>query len=516
MSTPVYTASSLPSYDASNPNGGDSLSTNINIYDPGHIAWILAATALVWLMIPAVGFLYAGLTKRTSALTMLSQSLIITAVIAFQWFFWGFSLTFSHSANAFIGDLKNIGLRHVLAAPSVGSSLIPDILLMLYQYTFAACTAELAFGSIFERGRLAPSVLVTFIWATLVYDPIACWTWNPAGWLFKLGGLDFAGGGPVHITSGFSALAYSLVLGPRQHRLQSDDAPASPHSVLFVFLGTCFLWFGWFGFNGGSALGANVRAIYAAANTNLAASMGGLAYMALDRFAGSGKWSLVALCCGSVAGLVGITPAAGFVPIWAAIPIGVITAAACWSTRGIKHLLHIDDGLDIFAIHGVGGFVGCVLTGIFAADYIAATDGLASISGGWISGHYKQLGYQLAGAIAIASYSFGITLLIASIIDRFVPGMQLRHSVADEESGVDLVELGELVWPTDFTMAGRLARRGEKTDLEADTNAPKQPSLPPTLRGISPPGPSIEGSDGSKPPIVTTVDTRAEDAAPTT
>ncbi|KAF3910466.1 hypothetical protein ABW20_dc0108446 [Dactylellina cionopaga] len=429
-------------------DGGDSRNLTIaaamnDQYDRGDLAWVLVAAVLVWLMIPGVGLLYAGLSRRHASAAQLWQGLVAVGIVTFQWFFWGYSLTFSHSANVFIGDLANFGSMHVLAAPSVGSSLVPDILFYLFQLVFACVTGVIMLGGAVERGRLLPSMIFLFIWTTIVYDPIACWTWNSAGWLFKLGSLDFAGGGPVHMASGAGALAYALIVGRR-----TSDTGSIPHykagNVFFVALGTIFLWFGWFGFNGGSAVNMTLRAIYAAVNTNLAASCGALTFCILDYFRKGKKWSIVSLCTGAVAGLVGITPACGYVPIYTAVPIGVITATACNFAFDLKHLIKIDDGLDVFALHGVGGFVGNVLTGLFAADYVAALDGYSVIPGGWINHNYIQLGHQLAGCVAILGYSFTVTCLILFVIDK-IPGLDLRIPSEYEDKGIDHYDVGEML-----------------------------------------------------------------------
>jgi ammonium transporter, Amt family len=217
-----------------------------------------------------------------------------------------------------------------------------------------------------DRGRILPALVFIFIWATVVYDPIAYWTWNANGWLYTLGSLDFAGGGPVHIASGSCALAYSLMLGKRTGYDKNHGMPYRPHNVTNVVLGTVFLWVGWFGFNGGSALGMNIRAIVACFNTNLAASMGGLAWTLLD-YRLERKWSTIGFCSGAISGLVAITPAAGFVPIWAALIIGVVGGIVCNFATKLKFLIGIDDALDIFAVHGVGGMAGNIMTGVFAA-----------------------------------------------------------------------------------------------------------------------------------------------------
>jgi ammonium transporter, Amt family len=224
----------------------------------------------------------------------------------------------------------------------------------------------LAIGAAADRGRMLPCIVFIFIWTTIIYDPIACWTWNPAGWTFQLGGLDFAGGTPVHISSGAAALAYSIMLGKRSGYSDTHGLPYRPHNVTHVVIGTVFLWVGWFGFNGGSALSANLRAAMACVVTNLAASVGGVTWVLLD-YRLDRKWSTVGFCSGCIAGLVAITPASGFVPAWSAPIFGIVGAIACNFATKLKYILKTDDALDIFAEHGVGGIVGNLLTGIFAA-----------------------------------------------------------------------------------------------------------------------------------------------------
>jgi Amt family ammonium transporter len=434
---------SIP-FNSTDPNGGNSVENNLNIYyNPGDSAWIIAATALVWIMIPGVGFFYSGLARRKSALSLIWLSLMSVAVVSFQWFFWGFSLAFSKGAGKFIGNLDNIGLKGVLGAPSVGGTLIPDILFCIFQCMFAAITPALAIGAAAERGRMLPCVVFIFVWATIVYDPIACWTWNSSGWVFKLGGLDFAGGTPVHISSGAAALAYSVMLGKRRGH-GTRELNYRPHNVTHVVLGTVFLWFGWFGFNGGSALNASMRAVMACVVTNLAASVGGFTLVILD-YRLERKWSTVGWCSGAVAGLVAITPASGFVPPFAAVVIGCVGAIACNYATKLKFYIGVDDALDIFAVHGVGGIAGNLMTGLFAADYIAHLDGFSVIPGGWLNHHYIQLAYQLCDSVTGFSYSFGVTCIILFIMN-LIPGLSLRASEEAEIAGIDEAEIGEFAY----------------------------------------------------------------------
>ncbi|OBT79741.1 hypothetical protein VF21_01381 [Pseudogymnoascus sp. 05NY08] len=431
-------------YDGTAADGGDSLTVNLNqYYESGDMSWIITSTALVLLMIPGVGFFYSGLARRKSALSLIWLSMMSVGVVGFQWFFWGYSLAFG-SGSRYIGNLSHIGFRNVLAAPSPGSPKIPEILFAVYQGMFAAITPALAIGAAADRGRMLPCLVFIFIWSTIIYDPIACWTWNPKGWSFLMGGLDFAGGTPVHISSGAAALAYSVMLGKRSGYSATAGLPYRPHNVTHVVLGTVFLWVGWFGFNGGSALASNIRAVMACFVTHTAAATGGVAWTLMD-YRLDRKWSTVGFCSGAIAGLVAITPAAGFVPAWSAIIFGVVGAVACNFATKIKYLLHVDDALDIFAVHGVGGFVGNLLTGLFAADYIAALDGATVIPGGWLNRNYIQLAYQLADSVAGFTYSFGGTCLILFLMN-LVPGLSLRASEEDENNGMDDAQLGEFAY----------------------------------------------------------------------
>lgn len=404
---------------------------------------MLHASAGKTLKLTVGSFFYSGLARRKSALSLIWLSIMAVGVTCFQWFFWGYSLTFSHTAGRFIGDLSNFGFMDVLARPSVGSDRIPDLLFAVYQGMFSAITVALATGAVAERGRMLPCVVFMFIWSTVVYDPIACWTWNPHGWSNRMGGLDFAGGTPVHIASGSAALAYSMMLGKRRGH-GTHELNYRPHNVTHIVVGTVFLWVGWFGFNAGSALAANLRAVMAAVVTNLAACVGGMTWCILD-YRLEKKWSTVGFCSGVVAGLVCITPGSGFVPPWAAVVYGVVGASFSNYATKLKFLLRIDDALDIFAVHGVGGLVGNILTSFFAADYVAALDGHTRIPGGWINHHWRQLAYQLADSFAGGAYSFVVTCLILFLLN-LIPGLRIRASEDAEVLGIDDAEIGEFAY----------------------------------------------------------------------
>ncbi|KAG0044862.1 hypothetical protein BGZ83_009849 [Gryganskiella cystojenkinii] len=381
------------------------------VYNAGDIAWTLASTALVWLMIPGIGYFYSGMARSKNALSLIMLSCCSIAVVSVQWFLFGYSLAFSKTGGKVIGNFENAFFRGVLDQPSVGNPKIPDLVFMIFQCMFAALTPALAIGAAAERGRS-----------------------------FVMGGLDFAGGTPVHISSGAAALAYALVLGKRS----GDQKDFRPHSMSNVVIGTCFIWFGWFGFNGGSALAANMRAAMACVVTNLAASTAGLTWVLLD-YRHDRKLSVLGFCSGAVAGLVAITPASGFVSPASSVAIGFLGSVACNMAVRLKHYLKYDDAFDVFAVHGVGGIVGNLLTGVFAQAKIAALDGVTVIPGGWLDGNWIQVGYQLADSTAGMTWSFCVTYLILTIMNK-IPGLKLRADAAHENSGLDIAELGELAY----------------------------------------------------------------------
>lgn len=432
-------------YNGSGPAGGDSAHENLNQwYSSGDSGYIIIASAMVLIMVPGLGFLYSGLARRKSALSLIWACIGSSLVVTFQWYFWGYSLAFSSTAtNGFIGNLKNFGLQNVLAVNSPGSPLISELLYSFYQMQFAAVTVAIVMGAIAERGRVLPAMVFSFLWATVVYCPIACWVWNPNGWAFKYGVLDYAGGGPVEIASGMSALAYSLVLGKRQEKMLLNFRP---HNVSLITLGTILLWFGWLGFNGGSAFGANLRAIMACWNSNLTATFSGFAWILLD-FRLAKKWSMVGLCSGVISGLVAATPASGFITPHGSVVLGVVTGVVCNYATKIKYMVHIDDAMDVFAEHGVAGMIGLTFNALFGADYIIGLDGVNTgiITGGFINHNYKQLYIQVSYVVAVTTYSFIVTLILALAVNA-IPGLGLRASEQAELLGMDDDQLGEFAY----------------------------------------------------------------------
>ncbi|KAN0076082.1 Ammonium transporter AmtB-like domain containing protein [Elaphomyces granulatus] len=432
--------------------GGDPRTENLNKwFQSGDQAYIIVASAMVLVMVPGLGFLYSGLARRKSALSMIWACMGSMSVITFQWYFWGYSLAFSPTAtNGFIGDLHFFGLMNTLGAPSPGSPLIPGLLYAFYQMQFCAVTAAIVMGAVAERGRLLPAMVFTFIWATIVYCPIACWAWNVNGWGFRYGVMDYAGGGPVEIGSGLSALAYSMVLGRRQERMMLNFRP---HNVSLILLGTVFLWFGWLGFNGGSSLGANLRATMACWNSNLAAAFAAITWVVLDwRLAR--KWSMVGWCSGTISGLVAATPASGFITPWASVIMGIVTGVVCNYSTKVKYWIKIDDSMDVFAEHAMAGIIGLLFNALFGTDAVVYLDGVnvgvtnpntGSNIGGWLIHNYRQLYIQVAYIVAVCGYSFVVSALIAFAIDR-TPGLKLRASEEAELLGMDDDQLGEFAY----------------------------------------------------------------------
>ncbi|KAL1961845.1 hypothetical protein VTN77DRAFT_1014 [Rasamsonia byssochlamydoides] len=438
---------------STNPElGGNSHTENLNKwYQSGDQAYIIVASAMVLVMVPGLGFLYSGLARRKSALSMIWACMGSMSVVIFQWYFWGYSLAFSPTAtNGFIGDLHYFGLMNTLGAPSPGSPLVPGLLYSFYQMQFCAVTAAIVMGAVAERGRLLPAMVFTFIWATIVYCPLACWAWNVNGWGYKYGVMDYAGGGPVEIGSGLSALAYSMVLGRRQERMMLNFRP---HNVSLILLGTVFLWFGWLGFNGGSAFGANLRATMACWNSNLAASFAAIAWVLLDwRLAR--KWSMVGWCSGTISGLVAATPASGFITPWGSVVLGVVTGVVCNYATKVKYWIRIDDSMDVFAEHGVAGIIGLIFNAFFGTDAIVGLDGVnvgaenpttGTKVGGWLIHNYRQLYIQIAYVVATCGYAFVMSAIIAYVIN-LTPGLKLRASEEAELLGMDDDQLGEFAY----------------------------------------------------------------------
>nr|KMM65525.1 ammonium transporter MeaA [Coccidioides posadasii RMSCC 3488] len=432
--------------------GGDSRFENLNKwFQSGDQAYIIIASAMVMVMIPGLAFLYSGLARRKSALSLIWACMGSMSVVFFQWYFWGYSLAFSPTAtNGFIGNLRNFGLMKTLADPSPGSALIPGLLFAFYQMQFCAVTAAIIMGAVAERGRLLPAMVFVFFWATIVYCPVTCWVWNSNGWAAKYGVMDYAGGGPVEIVSGMSGLAYSMVLGRRHEHMMLNFRP---HNVSLIVLGTVLLWFGWLGFNGGSAFGANLRAVIACWNSNLTAAFASITWVLLDSRL-SGKWTMVGWCSGTISGLVAATPASGFIPLWASVILGVVTGLVSNYCTKIKFWLKIDDSMDIFAEHGVAGIIGLIFNALFGDDAIVGLDGVnvGAINpeththvGGWIIHNYRQLYIQLAYIVACMGYAFVVSALLAYAIN-YIPGLHLRASEEAELLGMDDDQLGEFAY----------------------------------------------------------------------
>jgi Amt family ammonium transporter len=401
----------------------------------GDTAWVLTSTALVMLMTPGLALFYGGLVRRKNVLSTIMHSVFILALVSVTWVLVGFTLAFGKDVNGWgiIGGLDYIGLHGVGKDPLTQyAPTIPGSAYMAFQMMFAVITPALITGAFAERKRFKAFVLFSLLWTLLVYSPIAHWVWGQGGWLNKLGAIDFAGGTVVHISSGVAALVAALVLGPRVKR-ESDRF--EPHDVRLVVLGAGLLWFGWFGFNGGSALAANGLAASAFVVTNTAAGMAALTWVTMS-WLHKGTPSVVGAVCGAVAGLVAITPASGYVDASAAIVIGFAAGATCYGAILLRERLKVDDALDVWAVHGVGGTLGAILTGVFA---IAAVNGAS----GLVEGNGSQVLKQLVAVGATWIYSGVATFIILKVVDFFVG---LRVGEAEEEAGLDSSQHGEVAW----------------------------------------------------------------------
>ena len=398
------------------------------IYNPADIAWVLVSTALVFLMTPALAFFYGGMVHRKNVLSTMMKSVVAAGIVSVLWVIVGYSLCFGTSIHGLIGDPRtHFFFKGVLSSkPWTLAPTIPLLLFSLFQLKFAIITPGLVVGAVAERVRFTAYTLFIVFFSLLVYAPLAHWTWHPDGFLAKMGVLDFAGGTVVHISAGCAALAGAIVLKRRKVHETNKEIP--PANIPYVLIGTGLLWFGWFGFNAGSALGANALAVSAFATTNMAAAAAGLSWMFFDVLRGK-KPSVLGFCIGAVVGLVAITPAAGFVAIPQSIFIGAIAAVISNVAVHIKSKSTLDDALDVFPCHGLGGMVGMLLTGVFATKTVnpAGNDG-------WFYGNPSFFFTQAKALVIVVTYSFTVSFIIFKVMNYIVP---IRVTEEEEEIGLD-------------------------------------------------------------------------------
>ena len=411
----------------------------------GNTAWMIVATALVMLMtIPGLALFYGGLVRTKNILNVLMQCFILTSIISLEWVAFGYSNAFGSSTGflaPYIGGfdwafLKGIGISDV--SPyyiSQATERIPHLVFILFQCMFAVITPALIIGAFAERMKFRGFVIFSVLWAIFVYNPVAHWVWSADGWLFKLGALDFAGGTVVHINAGIAALVTAVMLGKR--KLPKGQHITPPHNIPFVVIGAALLWFGWFGFNAGSGLAADGLAASAFLVTHIAAASAALSWVLLDWFTNK-KPTVVGISTGAVAGLVAITPAAGFVDVTGAIIIGLLVSVMCfYMVSVVKRKLGYDDSLDAFGVHGIGGIWGALATGLFATPVIQ------SAYSGAFSGNVKQLGIQLIAVVATLVYSGVLTAIIFKIVEKT---LGIRASEQEEVAGLDLTQHDEIAY----------------------------------------------------------------------
>jgi Amt family ammonium transporter len=396
--------------------------------DSGATAWILASTALVMIMTPGVGLFYGGLVRRKNFINMITLSFVAFALVSIQWVLIGYSLAFGPDVGGFIGNLQYLGLNGVGMDPGPYSAAIPGLLYMVFQLVFATVTMAIVTSGFAERIKFSAYLVFALIWTTIVYDPLAHWVWG-GGWAAQFGALDFAGGTVVHISSGFAALALALVIG---RRVGFGKYGMEPANIPWSILGAALLWFGWFGFNSGSAIAANGLAASAFVTTNTAAAAGALAWMLVSWVHG-GKPSSLGFVSGGVVGLVAITPAAGYVTPMASIIIGAVAGVICYSAMLFRQKKGLDESLDAWACHGVGGLWGALATGIFAAASVNGVSGL-------LEGNVHQFIANATGAFAALIYAFVVTYVLALVIDKTIG---LRVTEEEEYVGLDISQHGE-------------------------------------------------------------------------
>ena len=404
-------------------------------FNTGDTAWILVSAALVLLMTPGLAFFYGGMVRGKNVLGMLAQNFVTMGVVSVLWITGVYSLAFSGKGK-FIGDLHQFGLNHIWQQATGFESLtIPPLVFCAFQLMFAIITPALITGGTADRLKFGAWVLFSGIWLVIVYAPVAHWVFSPSGWLFKLGALDFAGGTVVHANAGAAALAVILVIGKRKGWPKER---MRPHNVPFVLLGAGLLWFGWFGFNAGSALGANTLSAFAFVNTNTATGAALLAWILVEKIR-DGHATTLGAASGAVAGLVAITPACGFVSPMGSVAIGFAAGAICALAVGLKNKFGFDDALDVVGVHLVGGVLGALLIGFFATKLTNS----AGTNGAFYGGGWSLLGKQAIAVAAVVAYSFIVTYILAQILDKTVG---LRVSEEDEVSGLDLSQHAETAY----------------------------------------------------------------------
>ncbi len=397
-------------------------------YNPADIAWIIVASALVFLMTPGLAFFYGGMVTRKNVLSTMIKSIVAAGIVTVIWIVVGFSLCFGDSINGFIGNPStHFFFKGVNSgAPWVFAPTIPKSLFSVFQLMFAIITPGLVVGAIAERIRFTSYVLFTVLFSLFVYAPLAHWSWHPEGFLAKMGAFDFAGGTVVHISAGCAALAGALVLKRRKSHIEGIEVP--PANIPYVLIGTGLLWFGWFGFNAGSALGANSLSVSAFLTTNTAAGAAGLSWMFFDVVRGK-KPSVLGFCIGAVVGLVAITPGAGYVAIPQSIFIGFISAIISNLVVSWKHKTALDDTLDVFPCHGVGGIVGMILTGVFATKTVNSAG-----PNGLLYGDTAFFLTQLKALAIVIPFSFIVSFVIFKLVNLIEP---IRVTTEEEEMGLD-------------------------------------------------------------------------------
>ncbi len=396
----------------------------------GDTAWLLAATALVMLMTPGLGLFYGGMVRKKNVLSMIALSFIAYAIVSIQWVIYGFSLAFGHDIHGFIGNLCYLFLPNFYNMVWPGTH-VPALVYVAFQLVFAAITLAIITSACAERIKLSAFLVFGLLWTTFVYDPLAHWVWG-GGWSAQLGALDFAGGTVVHISSGFGALALALVIGKRSGFGEYD---MEPHNIPMTLLGAALLWFGWFGFNAGSAVAANASAANAFLVTNTAAAAAGLSWM-FASWIKEGKPGSLGFVSGAVAGLVAITPAAGYVGVPGAIVIGIIVGILCYNMMLFRINRGLDESLDAWAVHGMGGLWGAIATGIFATKAVSDYSGL-------IYGNVHQFVVQIIAAFAAVAYAFVVTFILAKIVDAVIG---LRVTEEEEYVGLDISQHGETAY----------------------------------------------------------------------